>query len=94
LHPFSFGSALLPEITFSNGVFTGLSYLVANDNLQFGFDNGSGDGTAGTVFSYEQGAVGAITDSGRGTLTLAPMPEPATILGILLVGGLGLRLRK
>jgi hypothetical protein len=91
---FSYANGLLPSISFSDGLFQGLSYLVDTGDIFFSIDEGTGQGLPGTSFAYEIGAVGAVTDVGSGQLRTetdnTSVPEPATLLGLLIAGGLGL----
>lgn len=93
-----FTTGLFPNVSFTDSVFSGLSYLVETGDLFFTIDAGQeGPGLPGTLFSYEIGPIAAPTDTGSGILSLGDttkVPEPTMLLGLAIAVSLGLISKK
>lgn len=74
---------VMPDVSFDNGSFLGLSYSAANADIGFTFIPGTfGIGESFVAYDTTYG------DSGAGSVIYAPIPEPETYA--LLLAGLGL----
>ncbi len=92
---FGFETGLFPEVSFLDGSFSGLNYVVDTGDVFFAI--GDSANQPGTNFEYELGPVGAATDAGLGTLVAGEsttVPEPATIISLLMAGGLVVARKK
>ena len=91
---FDFGFTFPSTQINAAGVVTGLAYTVdspASPNAFFGFAPSSD--SIGDEFFYEVfDASGAVIDAGEGSL--APVPEPLTILGSVAALGLGAAMKR
>ncbi len=86
----NFTSVVANSFTVSGGVITASSFGAQNltEALTLNFS----PGTLGSLFTL-QGAANAfsgVVDVNSTTLTFTPVPEPATVLGLLSVAGVGL----
>lgn len=79
----------MPDVSFLNGSFLGLSYSVTTNTLGFSVIPGFSD-TSDAFVAYDKLSGGNIVDgqSGYGSIVYLPVPEPETYA--MLLAGLGL----
>ncbi|GCL60237.1 PEP-CTERM sorting domain-containing protein [Microcystis aeruginosa] len=86
----NFTSVAANSFTVSGGVITASSF--AAQNLTGALSLNFFPGTFGSVFTLQGAAnvFSGVVDVNSTTLTFTPVPEPATVLGLLSVAGVGL----